>query len=260
MKPAFTCSRTARLLMTALSLLAAWGAASAAAVYSSASASTFTLISPPGFTVTDHLPSSSSAVSGNATAAIGTHLRSPDGVHPATVANAVSGSAAYAPDSTSFAEVKSGHHFLVPRIDGRGDPLPTVVIPFTFEISWDVDLSITRPGYEFAGGGAYFALAGFREGVTVLTLDPGFPGHLVSGTFPDGSNGWEFNPSYIEFDDSPVDELHALTVSGTITVFSGFIGAFSVITDAAGRAVSVPLPATVWLLLAALPLLRRTRR
>ena len=192
---------------------------------------------------------------GNAAASIVKHERSFDGLLPATVTGAVSGWAAFAPDSFSFAEVKSGHHFLVTRVDDGG-PLSTVVLPFSFTIAWNVDLSITTLGTEFAAGGAYFALSGFRDGIAELDLDGEFPGAVVTGTFPDGSNGWEFNPNYFEFDGSPVDESHEMT----ITVFSGHIGAFSVITDAAGRAASIPLPASAWLLLAGLLAAGATRR
>lgn len=252
-------SPVAACLLAGLGVLFSTSHASAAAVYTSTARSTFTLIAPPGFTVTDHLPSTSTAVTGSATAEVTKHLRSADGVHPATVDAGVTGSAAFAPDSSSTAAVQSGHHFIVPRVDASG-PLPTVEIGFIYEIFWETDLSITRPGFEFASGGAYFALSGFRDGITELTLDPGFPGSIVTGTFPDGSDGWEFNPTYDEFDGSPVHESHSLTITGTITAFSGEFGAFSVITDAAGRAVSIPEPSAVWLLMAALPLFWRARR
>lgn len=250
--------RLAACLLAGLGALVSSGPAQAAATYLSSVRSIFTLIAPPDFTVTDHLPSASTDTIGNATAAVTKHLRSPDGVHPATVDAAVAGSAAYAPDSMSMASAKSGHHFLVPRVSPAG-PLPTVEIHFTYEIFWDTDLAITRPGQEFAEGGGYFALSGFRDGLTELTLDAGFLGHVVSGTFTDGSDGWEFNPHYFEADGSPVHESHSAMVSGTIKVFSGKVGAFSVISDTAGRAVSVPEPATLWLLLALLPVLGRSR-
>ncbi|WP_173133244.1 PEP-CTERM sorting domain-containing protein [Pseudaquabacterium terrae] len=252
-------SRIAACLLAGIGVLFSTSPASAAAVYTSSARSTFTLIAPPGFTVTDHLPSTSTVATGTATAAVTKHLRSADGIHPATVDAGVTGSATYPPDSSSMAAVQSGHHFIVPRVDADG-PLPTVEIDFIYEIFWETDLSITRPGFEFASGGAYFALSGFRDGITELTLDAGFPGSIVTGTFPDGSDGWEFNPKYVEFDGSPVHESHSLTITGTITVFSGRFGAFSVITDAAGSAVSIPEPSTAWLLIAALPLFWRARR
>lgn len=222
----------------------------AAAVYSSGATSSFTLTPlGPVASITDHLPSTTTLAIGSASASVDRHLRSADGVHPATVDGAVSGSAAYAPDSLSAAEVQSGHLFVVPRVSPSG-PLPTVTLRFAFEIGWDVDLSVSRVGLEFASGGAYFALSGFEAGIDELTLDPGLPGEMV--TFPDGTTGWEFNPRYAEFDGTPVAETHSLLISGTITVFSGAIGVFSVITDAAGSAVSIPLPGSAGLATAAL--------
>lgn len=232
----------------------------AAAVYSSEAASTFVLMPVgPVSSIVDHAPSTSATTVGTASASIDLFAASPDGVHPATIHSRLSGSASAPPPgfSFSFAEAKRGHVFEVPRTSPAG-PLPTVTLSFAFDIFWETHLSITRPGFEFAAGGAYFAITGFEAGIDSISLDPGMPGEMV--VFPNGSTGWQFNPNYIEFDGSPVDEAHVFTVTGSITVLAGMVGEFSVITDAAGRAISVPEPGGLALVAVALLGLRRLAR
>jgi hypothetical protein len=125
-------------------------------------------------------------------------------------------------------------------------PLPTLVLRFTFEIDWETHLSIGSPGSEFALGGAFFAISGFEAGIDSIALDSGMPGAIVAH----GSElAWEFNPSYAT-GATPVDEIHSLVVTGSITVLSGMVGEFSVITDTAGFAGARPVPGPMSLLLA----------
>lgn len=220
------------------------GPAFAAATYSAAATSTFTLTPvAPVSTIVDHLPFTSTTVAGGAVASIDTFSASGAGVHPATIDSKVSGAAAAPPDSLSMAEAKRGHVFEVPRVDAAG-ALPLVTLAFSFEIFWDVHLALTLPGSEFAAGGAYFAISGFEPGIDSIVLDAGMPGAIV----PDGPGfRWEFNPSYFTFGGA-VDSTTSTVVTGLITVEAGTVGEFSVITDVAGRALAfqVAAPSTAW--------------
>lgn len=255
---AFALARVAATLAALLPGLSA--PVLAIAVYSSEARSIFTLTPvAPVTAIVDHAPFTSTATLGDATASIDLFAASPAGVHPATIASKVSGSATAPPPglSSSFAAAQRGHVFDVPRVSAAG-PLPTVTMSFVFEISWETHLAITRVGAEFAAGGAFFGISGFEAGIDSIALDPGMPGEIV--VFPDGSTGWRFNPNYLEFDGSPVDELHSLRVTGSITVLSGMVGEFSVITDVAGRAISVPEPTGLALLAIAWIALRSVSR
>lgn len=226
----------------------------ATAVYSSAARSTFTLTPDgPVSSVTDHLPFTATSTVGTATAVVDTFDASGVDVKIATISSKVSGSAAAPPPSfsSSFAEAKRGHVFVVPRVSAAG-PLSTVTMAFSFEISWETHLAITRLGSEFAAGGAFFGISGFEAGIDSIVFGDLGASLFDEVTFPDGSTGWGYNPNYIEFDGSPVDEFHSLTITGAITVLAGKVGSFSVITDVAGRAVSVPEPTSLALLAAAL--------
>jgi hypothetical protein len=229
------------------------GPAGATAIYSSAAGSTFTLIPFESVSsITDHAPFTSTSTTGIGAAAIGTFTASGLGVHPATIESSVSGSAAAPPTSSSFAEAKRGHVFVIPRITAEG-PLPTLVVGFSFEIHWETHLAVGVPGSEFATGGAFFAISGFEEGIDAIALDPGMPGSLV---LHGAELAWEYNPNY-GTGLAPVDEIHSTIITGSITVLSGMVGEFSVITDTAGfagaRAVSAPMsilllaPSLVWL-------------
>lgn len=242
-------------------LALAWSAAGLAwstATYSSHATSKFALtpFEPVTTIITPALVAPVITV-GNATAGVVSSISFPGFAVPSVIDSTVFGSAAFAPDSLSIAEAQRGRIFVVPRVTPAG-PLDTVTMRFSFEISWDTDLAITRPGLEFAAGGAFFGISGFEAGIDSITLDAGMPGEIV--TFLDGSTGWQFNPSYVEFDGSPVDESHLMVVTGTIIVLSGMVGEFSVITDVAGRAVSVPLAPSWLLVLPALLLVRAARR
>jgi len=232
------------------------GSAHATAIYSSAARSTFTL-DPVGpvSTITDHAPFTGTSGTGLASidtfAASGSGTPSDPGVYPVTVDSKVSGSAVAPPDSSSSAEAKRGHVFVVPRVSSTG-PLPTVTMRFAFEIAWETHLAIDLPGSEFARGGAFFAISGFEDGIDSIVLDTGMPGAVV--TLPSGEHAWQYSPMYDTAGGSPVDEVHSTTVTGFITVLAGMVGEFSVITDTAGFAGArvVPEPATSLLL--ALPL------
>lgn len=222
---------------TALGLVS--GPVEATAIYSSAAASTFTLTPiDPVTSISDHLPSTPTTTAGTGVASIDTFTASADGVHPATISSAVSGSAVAPPSSSSMAEAQRGHVFVVPRMSSSG-PLPSVTMSFRFDISWATHLSADNPAAEFASGGAFFGISGFEAGIDSIVLDAGMPGTIV--TVGDLTR-WEYNPRYSTSGGSPVDEVHADVITGMITVESGRIGEFSVITDAAGLAAARPVP------------------
>lgn len=238
-------------LLTAVSARA-WGTA----VYATVVSSSFIFGDPGAITsVTDHAPTTTLVPTfGDATASIVTFVASADGVKTATVDSAVAGSANAPPTSLSNAAAQRGHVYVVPRVSGT-DPLPEIIVPFTFTISWSVHLAIDHPDLEFASGGAFFGISGFEEGIDSITLDAGMPGEVA---VVDGKLGWRFNPRYELVGPGPgpmtLDEPHSTIVTGTIKVFSGMVGEFSVITDTAGRAgARVPEPASWSLVL--LPLL-----
>lgn len=250
-----------RLAVLVLSLACA-GAASATAIYSSATKSTFTLLGlaptslAPVTDIKENLPASPTMTIGTATATIDYALLSGADAHPLSIDSKVSGSASAPPTSSSSAAALRGHLIEIDR-GTPDDPLPRVTLDFMFEIAWEVHLAVDMPTLESAAGGAYFAIAGFEDGIDSISISPGMPGEVVIGA--DGKWRWEFNPSYFTTM-ADVDVTAGLVVTGSITVEAGTVGAFSVITDAAGRADARPLPAPgslllVGMLLALMPLL-----
>lgn len=255
--------RTGALLAAA----AVAGGASATAVYSSAASSTFTFNGlGPGIAplthIVENMPSTTTSITGTATASVDSVLVSGEDVHPVTIASAVSGSATAAPASTSSAAAQRGHVIEIDRRGSSTDPLPEVTLRFSLAISWDVHLSVDLPFFEHSRGGAYFAISGFEDGIDSLSIDGDMPGEVVLG---DGDKWrWQLNPRYftsmadVDFAGPP------LIITGSITVASGKVGAFSVITDASGsaeaRPLPVPSPGTLALALGALPLIAAGRR
>ncbi len=227
--------RSRARLAVLLSLLVFAGNASAAAVFSSEVRSRFT-ITPSGPVTDIRINTPFTPLSGNGS--VGIDAVSGGDVHPVEVHSKVSGSASASPPLSSSAAALRGHLVEIDRATPPPpDSPPTVTLEFLFEVFWDFELSVDLPFLELADAGAYFAIAGFEAGET-LTVVSG-PGAF--GVGGDGKLLWEFDPfTSIMFGASSVSD--SAVIRGTITVDSGVLGAFSVITDAAGSARARPLP------------------
>jgi hypothetical protein len=238
-----------------LSLLVCVGTASATAVFSSEVRSKFTIT--PFSPVTDiRINTPFSPLTGNGSVDI--DVVSGGHVHPVEVHSKVSGSAGASTILSSSAAALRGHLVEIDRATPPppGSP-PTVTVEFLFEVFWDFDLSVDMPFMELADAGAYFAIAGFEAGETLTVLS----GPGAYGVGGDGKLLWEFDPfKSIMF--GAASESGSAEIRGTITVDSGVVGAFSIITDSAGsaRAQPVPAPAGWALVVLALGLLASDRR
>lgn len=207
----------------------------AAAIYTTTASSTFTIaahaveLGPVPGTKTEF---------GAGTASFSV-VASPTGAFPGTKTVGVTGTA---PFPVSFAEStqRAGHIFAIDNTAGAG----TIVAPFTFTYSWDVMISSGAPPNEWAKAGAFFHITGIDNEVLKIG------GISVSE--------YLHQPSYqtILGDTGGVG---AVTVTGTIEVPGGVFSAFSVITDTAGTAASVPEPASALLAAGGLALLALRR-
>lgn len=210
----------------------------AAAIYTTTASSTFTIsahsvvLGPVPGTVTEF---------GAGTASFSA-VASPSGIFPATKTVGVAGTA---PSPVSFAAStkQAGHIFAIDNTSGAG----TIVAPFTFTYSWDVMISAGAPPNEWATAGAFFHITGIDN--EILRIG----GVSVSE--------YLHRPSY-ETILGDTGGVGAVTVTGTIEVPGGVFSAFSVITDTAGTAASVPEPASAFLAAGGLAwlALRRRRR
>lgn len=237
-----------RVRLAVLLSLWAWaGVASATAVFSSEVRSTFT-ITPPAPVTDIRINTPSSPATGNGS--VDVDVVSGADVHPVEVHAKVSGSASASTPLSSRAAALRGHLVEIDRATPPPpDAPPAVTVDFLFEVFWDFALSVDLPFLELADAGAYFAIAGFEAGETLTVLE----GPGAYGVGADGKLLWEFNP-VIAIMAGSASPSGSASIRGTITVDSGVLGAFSVITDAAGSATARPLsePAGWALLLPAL--------
>ncbi len=157
-------------------------------------------------------------------AAFAAGVVSPAGVLPATSAIGVSGFAP-APVSLASSSFQSGHIF---TIDNSAGDVP-VFLAFTFSYGYDVDLGAATPFQDYAEGGAFFHISGIDNEVLTIAGVP-VAEFLFNPTFDTllggvGGTGGGF-------------------VTGGIAVPAFTVSVFSVITDTAGLAYSIPEPAT----------------
>lgn len=244
-------SRTRQAVL--VSLWAWAGVASATALFSSDVRSTFT-ITPTGPVTDIRINTPSSPATGNG--GVDVDIVSAAGVHPVEVHSRVSGSAGAATPLSSRAAALRGHLVEIDRATPPPpDAPPDVTVDFLFEVFWSFSLSVDLPFLEMADAGAYFAIAGFEAGETLVVLE----GPGAYGVGADGKLLWEFNPFAAILSGSAAPSGSA-AIRGTITVDSGVLGAFSVITDAAGSATARPLAEPAgWALLLPAPLGLRRR-
>lgn len=222
-------------LATLLSLLACTGVASATAVFSSEVRSRFTIT--PADPVTDvRINTPSSPLTGNGSVDI--DVVSGGDVQPVEVHSKVSGSADASTPLLSRAAALRGHLVEIDRATPPPpDAPPAVTVSFLFEVFWDFDLAVDLPFLERADAGGYFAIAGFETGETLTVMS----GPGAYGVGPDGKLLWEFDP-FTAIMSGATSTSGSAEIRGTITVDSGVLGAFSVITDSAGSATARPLP------------------
>ena len=222
-------------LAALLSLLVCASAASASAVFSSDVRSRFT-ITPFGPVTDIRINTPFSPLTGNGS--VDTDVVSGGDVHPVEVHAKVSGSASASTTLASSAAALRGHLVEIDRATPPPpDSPPTVTVEFLFEIFWDFDLSVDMPFLELADAGAYFAIAGFEAGETLTVLS----GPGAYGVGGDGKLLWEFDP-FTSIMSGVASTSGSAEIRGTITVDSGVVGAFSVITDSAGSASAQPVP------------------
>lgn len=157
---------------------------------------------------------------------------SPDGVFPAAKTVGTSGTAPF-PVSFADASQRAGHIFAIDNTSGTG----TIIAPFTFTYSWDVLISAGPAPAEWARGGAFFHITGIDNEILKI-------GGLSVAEYL-------HHPLY-ETILGDTGGAGAVTVTGTIEVPGGVFSAFSVITDTAGTAASVPEPSTAVLAASAL--------
>lgn len=227
--------RSPTRLAALLALLACTATtASATAVFSSELKSKFTVL--PAGPITDiAINTPFSPLSGNGV--IDTDSVSAADAHPVEIHSAVSGSASAFTHLSSSAAALRGH---LVEIDRATPPPPfappSVTVEFVFEVFWSFDLSVDMPGLEMADAGAYFALAGFEPGETLSVLS----GPGAYGVGADGKLLWAFDP-FSAIASGSFSTSGSAEIRGTITVDSGVVGAFSVISDSAGSAKTRPL-------------------
>jgi hypothetical protein len=242
-------------LAAPLLLLVCAGTASATAVFSSEVRSSFT-ITPFGPVTDIRINTPFSPFTGNG--GVDTDVVSGADVHPVEVHSKVSGSASASTTLSSSAAALRGHLVEIDRATPPPpDSPPTVTVEFLFEVFWGFDLSVGMPFLELADAGAYFAIAGFEAGETLTVLS----GPGAYGVGGDGKLLWEFDP-FTSIMSGSTSISGSAEIRGTITVDSGVVGAFSVITDSAGSASARPLPEPAgWaLVVLALGLLASHRR
>ncbi len=220
-------------------------AAAATAVFSSDVRSKFTITSLPTHITDIKINTPFSRITGDGS--VDTDIVSGADVHPVEVHSKVSGSASASTHLASSAAALRGHLVEIDRATPPPpDSPPTVTVEFLFEVFWTFDLAVGMPFLESADAGAYFAIAGFEDGETLAVLS----GPGAYGVGGDGNLLWEFDPfASIMFGAASVSG--SAEIRGTITVDSGVVGAFSVITDAAGSAHARPVPEPAgWVLVA----------
>ncbi|HHM05590.1 MAG TPA: hypothetical protein ENJ19_07590 [Gammaproteobacteria bacterium] len=225
--------------------------AHALVVYNSDADSTFTLIDAAGMSVTaetgTEVPASST--SGTGTASVDADSQTPSGLFLMTAgdslvqSSAVSGSAD-APFGSSDATVLNSALITLDNSLGLTDA--TAV--FTFSYSWLAELTKTDVLLEAGHASPFFHLTGFApSGAETLAID--------TGSGPTAVSDWLVNPAIaLTLGGTATSDSSSgsATVTALVTVPSGSIDSFSVVTDSSGSALhqSIPEPDIALLLLA----------
>lgn len=250
------------LLMLLMVIFTFTSSVHATLIYNADASSNFTLVSSGGMVISAEPGSVApmSTTTGSGIASIDADFQSIIALTPFMVGDSliqlseVSGSAGAASGSSS---ASSMNDFLITLDNSLG--LTDAIAEFTFTYSWLVELTQTDPiGAAFESGfaSAFFHLDGFSpSGAETLAVSSG------GGIVP--MMDYLDNP-IVSFDFSDLDAMSVLsgttTISAFVTVPTGSIDQFSVITDATGGAVRIPEPASLMVLALGIVMLAFSRK
>ncbi len=127
-----------------------------------------------------------------------------------------------------------------------GSAVASVIVPFRFGFTWDSAVRVVEPSLGFVSSGAHFGTSGFKPGIDATDVDADVDDFgLPTGAMTGPDSGFLFNPGNAT-SLSEAESLDSRVVTGFIIVAAGEVGAFSVITDASGRAFArVSEPASI---------------
>lgn len=231
-------------------------------LYDADALSTFTLDTDGGMTITATagMDPAMTATTGTGTASIDADSVGFAGMMPFTPGmtltqmSEVSGSAA-PPSGASLATVMNG---ILITLDNSLS-MSSSVAAFTFSYSWFNSVIQTDPidaMKEEGFASSFFHLTGFApSGGETLAIDDGLGGGPIAVA------DWLVHPAAgLSFADTgpSMTDMGMATVTAFVTVPAGSIDAFSVITDAMGGAVHVPVPPVWMLMLVGAVLFRRS--
>lgn len=164
---------------------------------------------------------------------------SASGVLPATKSIGTTGIAPF-PVSVAASSFQSGH---IITIDNAAGTTP-LFLAFTFSYGYSVMLGADGPG-DYATGGAFFHITGIdNETLTIFGVPAAeYLFHPTFDTLLGGTGG-----------------MGGAVITGGVSVPAFSVGTFSVVTDTAGYAESVPEPGTLFLAIPAVLVLALGRR